>query len=267
MASYLRNDVLVFLKYYKVKLKARAFLSLSFLLYNFATSCNILLHLNKRARSISMKKFLSLFIILTFVTAKMQFTSVNAYEIITIRPQTSDEVIVNPGKGWIVYHDLQYEPNSVLNYTNTGYRRYNWYQIEPNEGYFNWDIIDADIEAWASKGKKFAFGVANANTSLSSIPYITPKWVFDAGADYKIIKSSNNLNDSSNWQCVPVWDDPIFLQKVQNFVNAFAARYNNNPNIAFIDARSYGNYGENHVWGLENPLTGKSFTTTTLSPS
>ncbi len=46
---------------------------------------------------------------------------------------------------------------------------------------------------------------------------------------------------------IPIWTDEIFLQKLTNFVQALAERYDGNESIAYIDIRSYGNWGEQHL--------------------
>jgi len=76
-----------------------------------------------------------------------------------------------------------------------------------------------------------------------------PKWVFDAGARSVNVpepKKPHTLPIATT-QMVPVFDDPVFLDKLRRFVAALASRYDGNPNIAFIDIRSYGNCGEDNV--------------------
>ena len=51
-------------------------------------------------------------------------------------------------------------------------------------------------------------------------------------------------------QYIPDWNDTIFLKKLENFIKAFGERYDGNPNIAYIDIRAYGNWGEQHVTQL-----------------
>ncbi|MDD4540430.1 MAG: DUF4832 domain-containing protein, partial [Lentisphaeria bacterium] len=41
--------------------------------------------------------------------------------------------------------------------------------------------------------------------------------------------------------------DPVFLEKLDNFLRAFAARYDSNPDVAFVDIGSFGLYGEGHT--------------------
>src|ERR1019366_9614520 len=42
-----------------------------------------------------------------------------------------------------------------------------------------------------------------------------------------------------------------FKDRLKIFIQALAAKYDNNPDVAWIDIRSYGNYGECHTWGLD----------------
>lgn len=157
-----------------------------------------------------------------------------------------DDLLLNPGKGF-------YLSTREANYTDTScdeaftviYRRFNWCDIEPTEGTYNWELIDNMLADCELRGKKFAFGVMNANSSSKNV-YVTPQWVFDAGAEsYEAYISSSGVT-----QIIPVWTDEIFLSKVNNFVNALAERYDGNENIEFIEIRSYGDWGEQHLGNL-----------------
>lgn len=159
----------------------------------------------------------------------------------------SDEPIyTNPGKGYLRYAVSGTQSEEVLAYASAGYARFHWAEIEPSEGVYNWQPIDDAIAYWASYGKGFAFGVINSNTA-SATAYVTPKWVFDAGAQY-----TQTTLSGGTVQYTPVWNDPVFLQKVTKFVNALAKRYDGNQSVEFIDIRSYGNYGEMHVGNLNS---------------
>ena len=45
----------------------------------------------------------------------------------------------------------------------------------------------------------------------------------------------------------PDWDDPIFLEKLDNFHRVFAERYGKEPWVRFIEVGSIGDYGEGHT--------------------
>ena len=158
------------------------------------------------------------------------------------KPYESEEVLLNPGKGFVLRDSLD---NSCDNVISTVYFRFGWNDIEPEEGNYNWSIIDNKLNNCIKRGKKFAFGVMNSCIS-SREKYVTPKWVFDAGAKYTTCENSIDGGE----QIIPVWTDDIYLQKLYDFIDALANRYDGNENIAFIDIRSYGSYGEQHLYKL-----------------
>lgn len=151
----------------------------------------------------------------------------------------NDDVLLNPGKGFVLKDDIY---NSKYdNLISVGYYRANWSTIEPEKGTYNWEFFDEKINELNRRGKKFALGVISASTSAAK-EYVTPKWVFDKGAKYY----EHKLNDEIT-QKIPVWTDEIFLEELNYFIGDFAKKYDGNSNIAFIDIRSYGNWGEQHL--------------------
>jgi hypothetical protein len=176
-------------------------------------------------------------------------------KIVVVKPVISDKAIVNPGKGWIAYGKPENQPEEVLSMVSLGYTRFQWGDIEPEEGVFHWEIIDNAIKSWSDAGKQFAFGVMCASSHSRGF-WVTPKWVFDAGARYDTFELKNtklSTDGIPGSKLVPVFDDPVFLKKLKTFINALAARYDGNPDIAFIDIRSYGNWGEGHMYPFGKP--------------
>ena len=175
-----------------------------------------------------------------------------------LQPKPSTGPVVNPGKGWIIYSKPEQTPPQTLAIGSLGYTRYNWGEVEPTEGDYHWEIIDRDLDGWAKLGKQFAFRVMGANVHSKEF-WVTPKYVFDAGAPYARTDLSNAKSPSIGAlnpagtppiKLVPSFDDPIYMQKVEKFVRALAARYDGNPNLAFIDIGSYGNWGESHMYPI-----------------
>ena len=104
---------------------------------------------------------------------------------------------------------------------------FNWTEIEPEEGNFQWQLIDSVIEPWAQIGKKVILSLRTvqkrgANPTQKSA---TPLWVYDSGADRIEFDGTN----------YPVYWDPVFLEKYERFISAVAKRYDNNPDIAFVE--------------------------------
>jgi uncharacterized protein DUF4832/glycosyl hydrolase family 42 (putative beta-galactosidase) len=173
---------------------------------------------------------------------------------IMVHPADTGAALVNPGMGWVLHH---YD-NSITTYgsrlapsdtvddfpgVNVVYLRLAWSYIEPEEGKFNWSIVDTPAQRWVSKGKQVAF---RFTCSESSLPNATPDWVRKAGAKvYHFRPRKCIVEDSPQWE--PDFDDPIFLAKLDHFLAAAAERYDGNPEVAFIDVGSYGVWGEGHT--------------------
>ena len=51
--------------------------------------------------------------------------------------------------------------------------------MEPEEGRFNWSVLDTTAQRWLAKGKQVAFRIT---ASKSWTHWATPRWDHDAGA-------------------------------------------------------------------------------------
>jgi hypothetical protein len=172
--------------------------------------------------------------------------------LLTVYPTESTDLLINPGKGFVQYWDFD---GAYADQVSTGYSRYDWSDIEPSAGVFNWSLIDSEIQKFKAAGKKFAFGVMCANTARSmNTPdkgkYVTPRWVFQAGAKSRSIQTAYWETNQLFTQVIPVWTDPVFLAKLNQFITILGQRYNGSSDIAFIDIRSYGNWGEQHTYEI-----------------
>ena len=165
-----------------------------------------------------------------------------------------DTLLINPGKGLTVLGDGNNTDGGYLSMLSVDYTRWCWADIEPGEGQFNWNIIDDYINRAAMRGHKAAFGVMSFCTT-GYIQNATPRWVFDKdGADGKWIHYGGD--ESTPALFCPNWDDPIYQEKVADFAKALAARYDGDPRIAYIDMRAWGNWGEQHIYSLDESVGG-----------
>jgi len=176
---------------------------------------------------------------------------------IDMKPYWNDKIALeNPHKGW--YH--HYPDNHINKYIIRDdshlldlpgmdhiYIRLAWAYLEPQEGKFNWDIIDDIINKWTQKGLKISFRISCKETSTDRIEqqFATPKWVMEAGAKGDYYRSGKQVGPDGPWE--PVFDDPVFLEKLENFIQAFAQRYDGKPWIRYIDIGSFGDWGEGHT--------------------
>jgi hypothetical protein len=176
---------------------------------------------------------------------------------IDMKPYWNESIALeNPHKGW--YH--HYPDNHINKYIieedahlldfpgmDHIYIRLAWAYLEPQEGRFNWDVIDSIIDKWVGKGLKIAFRISCKETSTDRIEqqYATPKWVMDAGAKGDYYRRGKKAGPDGPWE--PVFDDPVFLEKLENFLRAFARRYDGKSWIRYVDVGSIGDWGEGHT--------------------
>ena len=171
-----------------------------------------------------------------------------------VHPRDTGEALVNPGMGW-TFH---YYSNILRNYgsklaasdtlddlpgLSTIYLRLPWAFIEPREGQFDWSLVDAPGQRWIDKGKRVAF---RFTCTESWMRYATPKWVQEAGAKGYNFSPGKLDEKGPFWE--PDYGDPVFLEKLDRFLEAAAARYDGNPHVDFIDVGSFGVWGEGHTY-------------------
>jgi len=177
-----------------------------------------------------------------------------AQEQATVRPVDDGRALLNPGMGWTMHYysnapknyGSRLEPSDALTWfpgCSTVYLRIPWSYVEPEEGVFNWAILDTPAQRWIARGGKVAFRIT---CSESWLRFATPEWVKQAGAkgvfwDY----GKGPSEQGAFWD--PDFVDPVFLAKLENFLKAMSARYDGNPSVAFIDIGTYGLWGEGHT--------------------
>ena len=109
-------------------------------------------------------------------------SSASAVSNITIRPLDTGEALVNPDMGWTMHfysnipenYGSKLEPSDTLDDfpgLSTVYLRVPWAFLEPEEGKFNWALLDTPAQRWIAKGKRVAFRVT---CSENWMPYATP---------------------------------------------------------------------------------------------
>ena len=104
---------------------------------------------------------------------------------ITVRPEDTGEALANRGMGWVLHHydniafhyGGKLEPSDTVDDfpgVTTVYLRIAWSHIEPEEGRFNWSVLDTPAQRWLDKGKQIALRIS---CSESFMRYATPEWV------------------------------------------------------------------------------------------
>jgi hypothetical protein len=174
---------------------------------------------------------------------------------VVVQPKDTGSALVNPGMGWQLHHydngivryGLELEPSDTVDdFPGMGsiYLRLAWSYLEPEEGKFNWSFVDTPMQRWVAKGKQVAFRFSCSESGATQ-PFATPEWVRKAGAKGYFVSRKGIDPEGKIWE--PDYDDPIFLEKLDHFLAAAAARYDGNPAVAFIDVGSFGVWGEGHT--------------------
>ena len=167
-------------------------------------------------------------------------------------------VLRNPAMGWMMYEEgwsfnprlknniytpevfwQQMEECNAAEYSNILYIRMLWRDIEPEEGKYAWIYNEKYkwyIQKAKDKGLKLAFRIFFHGG--------VPDYVFAAGA------TQTPIDEEGKTQ--PYYDNPVFLKKLNKFIEAFAKEYDNPDIVDYIDAYGLGTWGEGHGVTLEN---------------
>lgn len=169
--------------------------------------------------------------------------------------QDRSGLLRNPCMGWGLYDDAvknvvnadnywEAQDEAARNHASFFYIRWRWAEMEPEEGKYAW-IYDENykklIQGAIDRGLKLCFRIYD--NGQDNIRGATPQYVRDAGAE---VYNVTGQDAAQLW--VPYSDDPIFRQKYEKFVEAFAKEYDNPDKVDFIDGHSLGWWGEgSHV--------------------
>ena len=175
---------------------------------------------------------------------------------VTTRLTDNNALLTNPGMGWnqmyYTFDDtrvpsgddiidvLDWLPCDIVSF------RLSWNKIEPEEGEYNWAVIDEVADRWTAAGKRLGFKFYT--NFLWDYPnrQATPLWVKDAGAQGVYLDGNDNPDDDS-WMAN--YSDPILLEKLGNFYRAVQNHYSTS-NIEFIELGSIGRVGEGHSYQI-----------------
>jgi len=155
-------------------------------------------------------------------------------------------VVENPGQGWTVPGGSYRRYEGFLS-IGAVYNRYDWSDLEPEEGRYDWTRLERDLEFGGRYGIPAGFRIMCANSGASKP--VTPTWVWKRGAKHytweAVCYSGAIVTNES-----PVFEDETFQRLHRRFLTALAAKYDGDPRLSGIDLGSYGNWGEWHCGKL-----------------
>jgi len=190
-------------------------------------------------------------------------------------------VLDNPHKGWYwhyvdnglknpVYRDRVQKGNYYHNFPglNHLYLRFDWSDVQPEPGVFDWSELDSIMDEWGKEGYRFALRMCCSETT-DYMPFATPKWLYEMGCGGEFFPPRPEKNsvwwEMCHWDqfrkdpiladpdkyCEKYWEpdyeDPLFLEYLEKFMVEYAKKYDNDPRVEYIDLGSYGCWGEGHT--------------------
>lgn len=163
-------------------------------------------------------------------------------------------LIRNPCCGWGIYDDASGEvanaetywrdqDEAARRYASFFYIRWRWSEMEPEEGKYAW-LYDENfkklIQGAIDRGLKLHFRVYN--NSKDNLYPSTPDYVREAGAQGFMVRANTWSDVSEHW--TPYIDDPIYREKFEKFIKAFAEEFDNPDIVDCYDGASVGQWGE-----------------------
>ena len=174
---------------------------------------------------------------------------------VIVRPKEIDTVLVNPGMGIETFQRFNGDAlNAGLRWSEAGpttvvkpaatkpnfpgssisYCRWFWNVLEPEQGKYDWHIIDLALKEARAHHQRLA---------IRMMPYDEhhplPEWYRNSGA-----RRANKPTDPDGniWQ--PDFSDPLYLKYWGELVKAAGARYDGNPYLQMVDISTIGYWGE-----------------------
>ncbi len=162
-------------------------------------------------------------------------------------PEPSDEILVNPGMGFETFHCFNGDERDAAaeNYPECAisYHRYYWDKLEPEEGSYNFGLLDGIMERCAQHNQGLALRLMPISPRLK--PGI-PEWYMKKAKGY-----AYERNGDKGWS--PDWNDPYYLDKWEALTAAFGERYNGHRYMERMEIGGYGFWSEWHISHTEVP--------------
>jgi hypothetical protein len=174
---------------------------------------------------------------------------------VVVRPRTIDDVLVNPGIGFMTFQrfngdtlnegkswtegypiDYQDFKGSLENenhpMTSVAYFRVYWRFMEPEKGNYRWDLIDNALKTARQRKQTLMLRIAPHGTNDKED---VPGWY------RKIVGDSKNW-PNNKWMVNP--EDPNYVEHFGSFIRELGKRYNGHPYLESVDLSIISAWGE-----------------------
>jgi hypothetical protein len=192
---------------------------------------------------------------ITIILTGVSFTSVFAQETITVRPKETDDILTNPGIGFmtfqrfngdtlnqanrwtegkpIVYQEFDGNlQNKDYPMTTIAYFRIYWKFIEPNTGKYRWDLIDNALKTAHLRQQTLMLRIAPYGTGTKND---VPEW-------YRAMVGKRKDLRVKKWQVDP--EDPRYVKHFTKMIKILGKRYDGHSDLESVDVSIVGAWGE-----------------------
>jgi hypothetical protein len=145
-----------------------------------------------------------------------------------------------PGVGFQSFYRFEDEDNSIQQMpfpSGSAYIRWMWKQVEPQEGEYNWNLIDNSLARARENGQTLEFRIMLEMTDQHAIP----QWLIDKGVSLRYTTCEGEHYS-------PDLEDPILREYHYNLIRALGERYDGHPDLGSVDIGSVGLWGEWHIY-------------------
>ncbi|HZU29399.1 MAG TPA: DUF4832 domain-containing protein [Bryobacteraceae bacterium] len=179
-----------------------------------------------------------------------------AQEIITVRPKEIDDVLVNPGIGFMTFqrfngdalnagqkwtegYPIAYQAfhgtltNDHYPDTSIAYFRIYWKFLEPEEGRYRWDLIDTALRTAHDRKQTLMLRIAPYGTDENND---VPDWYRARMGDEK------GRLPIAKWRTNP--ENPRYAEHFGRLIREAGQRYDGNPDLESVDLAIVGAWGE-----------------------
>jgi len=177
-----------------------------------------------------------------------------AREVKVVRPVPIDDVLVNPGMGFMTFQrfngdalnegtgwtegrpivdqpfdgDLTNEDHPP---TSLAYFRVNWRFVEPAPRQYAWEMIDRALATAASRGQALLLRISPYEAEEMDVP----DW-------YRRMVGEEGDLGNSKWRTDP--ENPLYVEYFGGLVRSLGARYDGHPDLEAVDVAIVGYWGE-----------------------
>jgi hypothetical protein len=149
---------------------------------------------------------------------------------------------LNPGSGWTEGFPIEYQEfdgnltNKNHPQTTIAYFRVYWKFVEPEEGKFNWEMIDKALATAESRGQTLMLRIAPYGTGPERD---VPAWYRAMVGEKRDWKYNSTVN---GWVVDP--EDPRYVQYLGAMIASLGKRYDGHPFMNAVDLSFIGAWGE-----------------------